>query len=351
MSKAGADIELVTNDCYELETLDHSFPVRKIFHRARFYPRDIIRFWREFRREKPSIVHYQAYLKFPAIELILLELQKRAGTRLVYTAHDWLPHRRRRYHPHLFRRFYRQFDRIIVHSDRGSRFLVEELGVDSGKVSVIPHGDYGFFATDRKLTREKARKRLGLDPETTWFLFFGHIEEYKGLDVALKALGHLKREDGDGRKAGLIIAGRPGGEGFSSYDRIIGEQDLAGQLSLNLKHIPVSDIQLYFRAADVLLLPYHESSTSGLVHVAMGFGLPVVASDVGSLAVMVEQAGAGTIVEPNDDVGLATAMAELVRDETKRQRLGKAWDDIGEQYSWDNIAAETLAVYRSLLDR
>jgi glycosyltransferase involved in cell wall biosynthesis len=216
---------------------------------------------------------------------------------------------------------------------------------------VIPHGEYGLFASDPQMTRAKAREQLGLDPGKTWYLFFGHIDEYKGLDVALKALARSSRDSDEGGQAGLIIAGNPGKDVFTAYAGIIEELGLGDRISLNLGHIPVDDIQLYFRAADVLLLPYRESSTSGLVHIAMGFGMPVIASDVGGLRVLVEESGAGIIVKPGDEAGLAAAMAELGGDDEKRRQLGKAWDDVEAKYSWDNIAIKTIAVYQSLLDR
>lgn len=350
LDAAGVDVTLVTNRNYELEPFGGSFPVVKLFRRSRYYPLDIIRFWRRYRRERPDIVHYQSFLKFPALEIILIKLQKRKGTRLVYTAHDWLPHRRRGYHSLLFRLYYRQFDLIIVHSGRGQRFLVRELGVDPDRLSVIPHGEYGFFAADRELDRQRAREVLGLDPGVTWYLFFGHIDEYKGLDVALRALGLLRRQEDGGPAAGIIVAGNPGGEGFDAYAKLIEEEGLGSRVSLHLGHVPIADIQLYFKAADAVLLPYRESSTSGLAHLAMGFSLPVIASDIGGLPALVESAGAGLIVEPGDAAGLAAAMGLLAGDEEELRRLGRAWETVADEYSWDNIAVRTKQLYESLTE-
>ncbi|MHB0914838.1 MAG: glycosyltransferase family 4 protein [Thermoleophilia bacterium] len=348
LAAAGADVSLITNSNYELDSFRGGFPVEKVFHRSRRYPLDIIRFWRRYRRERPAVVHYQAFLKFPALEIFLIKLQKRSGARVVYTAHDWLPHRRRRYHRMLFGSFYRQFDRIIVHSQRGADFLAGELSVDPDRIRVIPHGEYGFFDNDPDMDRAGARQRLGLDPDITWFLFFGHIDRYKGLDVALGALGRLYQAAAETPPTGLIIAGNPGRETFAQYEKLIGDAGLSDKVSLHLGHIPVSELQAYFKAADALLLPYRESSTSGLAHVAMGFGLPVIASNIGGLPGLVAEAGAGEIVEPGDEDGLAAAMAGLAGDSEKMKRMGAAWQSVADKYSWDNIAGRTIDLYRSL---
>ncbi|RJQ47063.1 MAG: glycosyltransferase [Gaiellales bacterium] len=348
LAAAGAEVTLVTNANYELDAFRADFPVVKLFRRSRMYPVDILRFWRRYRDDRPDTVHYQASLKFPALELILLKLQRRRGTRLVYTAHDWLPHRRRSYHSFLFRLYYRQFDRIIVHSQRGADFLTGELGVARDRISVIPHGEYGFFDIDPGLDRERAREALGLDPDVVWYLFFGHIDDYKGLDIALRALGRLRRQEDGGPAVGLVVAGNPGSQGFDRYASLIEAEGLAARVSLHLGHVPVVDVHKYFKAADALLLPYRESSTSGLAHVAMGFGLPVIASDIGGLPAMVEEAGAGIIIEPGDEAGLAAAMGRLAADEALRRRLGDAWNSVAGKYSWDSIAAQTLETYGSL---
>lgn len=342
--RAGADVTLVTNANYELDAFGAEFPVVRLFHRSRMYLRDVLRFWRLYIRERPDVIHYQSFLKFPAVEAILIKLQQRKHTRLVYTAHDWLPHRQRRYHPLLFRYYYRQFHRIIVHSDRGAGFLAGELGVDPDRICVIPHGEYGFFANRPEITREVARQRLGLDQDRTWYLFFGHIDRYKGLDVALGALGRLAAEGT--LTAGLVIAGNPNAEGFDRYREVIEKRGLEEVVNLNLGHIPVEDIQLYFKAADVVLLPYRESSTSGLAHVAMGFGLPLIASDVGGLPAVIGEAGAGIIVPPGDERALAAAMAQLADGRLARE-MGEAWTGVMKKYSWDSIAARTLAAYGS----
>src|SRR5665811_1987969 len=67
LRESGADVTLVTNRNYELDFLPEIFPIEKRFRRSRYFPVDIIRFWRKFRQRRPDIVHYQSFLQFPAL--------------------------------------------------------------------------------------------------------------------------------------------------------------------------------------------------------------------------------------------------------------------------------------------
>lgn len=348
LHERGVEVSLITNCNYELDFMPAGFPVIKIFRRSRRLPLDIIRYLRLFRRRPPDIVHYQSWLKFPAMEPVLLKLQKRAGAGIICTAHDWLPHRRRFYHKAVLGRYYRTCDRVIVHSEEGRLFLNGELGVPQSRMKVIPHGDYGFFATDETLSREGAREKLGLDSKRFWFLFFGRIDAHKGLDAALRALVHIGKQTTVEAAPGLVIAGNPEAGDLDEYRRLIGDLGLEDRVRIFPGHIPVIDVQLYFRAADAVVLPYRESSTSGVAHLAMGFGLPVVATRVGGLADVIADGANGILVPPSDESALATAMEKLSGDDETRYRLAEGSSSSRARYSWEGIAGKTVAVYESL---
>ncbi|MHB0866615.1 MAG: glycosyltransferase family 4 protein [Thermoleophilia bacterium] len=352
---AGSEVTLITNQNYDLGFMAAEFPIVRLFRRSRLYPLDIIRFWRLYRRERPDIIHYQSWLKFPALELILLRLQKRHGTALVHTAHDWLPHQRRPHHGYLFRAFYRAFDRIIMHSESGRGFLQDRLGVAADRIVVIPHGNYGFFLTDHSLTKEISRQRLGLEADRFWFLFFGRMDPHKGLDLAIRALARMGQEkewQGTGftlpRLPGLIVAGKPETGDMQTYEQLIDDLHLQQRVRLFTGHIPTPDIQLYFQAADAVVLPYRESSTSGILHLAMGFGQPLIACAVGGLKDAIIDGVTGILVPPEDDAALARAMDRVAGDSGLRQKLAAGWSGVEAEHSWDVIAGRTQAVYQEV---
>ncbi len=347
LQEAGHEVSLVTNENYDLGGLGAAFPVIRLFGRTRRYLLDLLRFWRLFRLERPAIVHYQGPLKYPLAELPLLALQRYSGAGLVYTAHDWLPHHRRFYHSVLYRRYYRQFDCVIVHSGAGRAFLANRMGLQPDRLAVIPHGSYGFFNTDPDMTAERARQRLGLDGRRFWFLFFGHIAPHKGLTDALEALAAIP-DSGGAVPVGLLVAGDPGGWSMEPYSQLIDRLQLAERVDLRIGHIPFDDVQLYVKAADAMLLPYRESSTSGVAHVALGFAKPVVATDVGGMADTIEDGKTGLLTPPGDVEALAAAMRVLARDEECRRSLARGWEKTHERFSWDRIAGLTKDVYASI---
>lgn len=347
LAGAGSAVTLITNENYELGSLPAAFPVVRLFGRTRRYPSDLIRFWRRSRRERPDILHYQGPLKYPVAELPLLKWQRRSGSRLVFTVHDWLPHHRRFYHKWLFRLYYRAFDRVIVHSPAGRKFLINQMRVRPEKISVIPHGNYSFFNTNPDLNADQARDRLGLEPARFWFLFFGQIAPHKGLDAALEALSLIPDADDD-RPVGLLVAGSPGEWSLEPYKRLITERGLAPRVSLHIGHISIEEVQLYVKAADAMVLPYRESSTSGVIQVALGFAKPVVATAVGGMTDVVQNGVTGLMAPPGDIEALATAMRRLARDEGYRRRLAAGWASTGSRFSWDKIARLTLNVYASM---
>ncbi|MHB1389999.1 MAG: glycosyltransferase family 4 protein [Thermoleophilia bacterium] len=352
---AGCDVTLVTNRNYDLGSMPADFPIIRLFRRSRYYPIDIIRFWRLYRRQRPEIIHYQSWLKFPALEIILLRLQKRHGTGLVCTAHDWLPHRKRSYHAFLLAAFYRVFYRIVVHTESGRGFLRDGLNVAADRIAVIPHGDYGFFLTDEGLTRETARQRLGLEADRFWFLFFGRVDPHKGLDAAIRALALMKpvRDNQEAGAAtgvlpGLIVAGKPETGDMQTYEQLIDDLNLRDRVRLFTRHVPVPDIQLFFQAADAVVLPYRESSTSGILYLAMGFRKPVVACAVGGLQDTVIDGVTGILVPPGDDAALARAMDSVAGDSATRRKLAAGWSGIEAEHSWEAIAERTLDVYQEV---
>ena len=192
---------------------------------------------------------------------------------------------------------------------------------------------------------------LGLGETENVALFFGVITPYKGLEVLLKAMARLKSGHGPVK---LIIAGKVD-KGFEAYGEelraLIRKHDLGGLLIERIEYIPDRDVEVYFKAADVLVLPYKYVYQSGVLFLAFRFGLPVIASDVGSLRTYVTEDRTGFVCPPGDPDSLARTIeryfdSPLFRelDRTREEILRNAARD----YSWDAIGRRTAAIYGDL---
>ncbi len=202
------------------------------------------------------------------------------------------------------------------------------------RIVCFPHPTYDVFSRS-SITREAARERLGLARNARVCLMFGLVRRYKGVDLAIEALGRLRHQ----RDLYLVVAGEFY-EPRAPYQQQIERLGLAGKVLLHDRYIPNEDVAAYFRAADVLLAPYREASHSGAVQTARGFGLPIVATRVGGIPDLVQDGETGLLVPAESPEALAAAIARYFNEnlsERFRANLAAQLD----RYSWSSLA-ETL---------
>jgi glycosyltransferase involved in cell wall biosynthesis len=170
-------------------------------------------------------------------------------------------------------------------------------------------------------------------------LFFGRIYAYKGLHYLLKAAPLISAAAPQVR---FIIAGT--GADFGQYRSLI--QDGAN-FDVRNRFIPEEEVAQLFAEADLLALPYIEASQSGVLANAIGFGLPVVATDIGELAAVVRDTGMGLVVPPADSEALAEAISYMARDNRLYKELAaNARWAAAHNYSRQTILARTLTAYQ-----
>ncbi len=295
------------------------------------------------------------FLHFDRTLLILF--YKALGKKLVFTAHNVDTAQRDKNASFLntltLRVMYRLVDHIIVHTEKMKRQLMEGFHIRPGKITVIPHGIIDV-APCTGLTKVQARRRLGLAENARVLLFFGYITPYKGLEHLIAAFGKL-REKSDLYR--LVIAGRVhlGSEAY--WRRIVRLMKLHGvdqHVTRRIEFIPDDDIEVFFKSADVLVLPYRHIFQSGLVFLSYHFGLPIVAADVGSLREYVIEGRTGFICEPDNPTDLAEKIglyfqSGLYGNLDVNRGIIKA--DAEEKYSWAKIGEQTRTVYKRLIRR
>jgi len=247
---------------------------------------------------------------------------------------------------------YRLADHIFVHTTKMKSELVDQFGVHASAVSVIPFG-VNQTVPNTALTPAEARQRLGIAPGERTMLFFGSIAPYKGLEYLIQALPRLANPE----SYRLIIVGRPKAGSGTYWDDVHAaiNADRSGvKILKRIEFVPDADTELYFKAADVLILPYKFIFQSGVLFLAYNFGLPVLVADVGSLKDDVVEGRTGSVVKPEDPADLARGIdayfsSGLFKDlPRRRQDISKY---AAEHYSWDKVGDISRAVYAALLGR
>jgi glycosyltransferase involved in cell wall biosynthesis len=116
-----------------------------------------------------------------------------------------------------------------------------------------------------------------------------------------------------------------------------------------MQYIPNQDVPLYFRAADIAVLPYRKIYSSGVLLRALDYGTPVVASDLAPLTSIIRDGVNGRVFETESPESLARVILEIIGDDTVLADLSaKGKETIEIQYSWKIVAQETMKVYRQL---
>jgi len=307
-------------------------------------------------KAKPKLFHILWNNKFQLFDCTLLMLYyKLLSKRVVFTAHNVNAGKRDQNDSWLNRISlkvqYSLCDHVFVHTDGMKSEMTSEFRIPERKVSVIPFG-INNTVQSTSLSSAEAKRQLGTSGDDRAVLFFGNIAPYKGLEYLISAFAELLNKD---RSYRLIIVGKPkGSEGYwKQIHQRIARSGIRDRVIERIEYIPDEETELFFKAADVLILPYTRVFQSGVLFLGYSFGLPAIASDVGTLKEEIIEGQTGFVFKPQDSSDLASKIdkyfrSELFRDlETRRAEI-KAYAN--ERYSWDKVAAVTTSVYSRFLN-
>ncbi len=347
LAVAGAEVELLTSRfAYGAVPSPQGYARRDFFYRAAVGPPgsrerrvakliehvpDMLRYRHAARAA--DVVHFQ-WLTVQHLDGHLLPARRSTadGCRpLVLTAHDILPREPRAGQLAAQRRLYERFDALVVHSEHGRRRLTDELGIDSARVHVIPHG--AFVTPPAELP--PAPPLLPFQTDVPVVLFFGLLRPYKGLDLLLDAW-----RDIDG--AELWVVGMPRMD--------ISSLQVVAPPSVRFvpRFVPDTEMAGYFARADLVVLPYRQIDQSGVAFMALGAGVPMLLSDVGGFPELAVT-GAARTFPAGDSAALSGALQELLSDPAALAAMAeRAEAATSGPYSWDAVARRTLDLYRSL---
>jgi glycosyltransferase involved in cell wall biosynthesis len=261
----------------------------------------------QMKREKYDLIIVKYWLPFmgPAFGTILRKAKKNGHTRVVCIVDNIIPHEKRPGDKQFTQYFIKPVDAFVTMS----RDVLKDVKTFTDKPSFFtPHPIYDSY--NHPVSKEEACKKLGLDPNKKYILFFGFIRAYKGLDLLLEAMA-----DENMRMSGieLIAAGEYYDKTAEANNNIIIEQHkLQNVVHMKTDFIPNSEVRYYFCAADLVVQPYKHATQSGITQIAFHFEKPMVVTNVGGLAEVVPDGKVGFIAEPNPP-SIAAAILKFFR--------------------------------------
>jgi glycosyltransferase involved in cell wall biosynthesis len=244
---------------------------------------------------------------------------------------------------------YRWCNHIFVHTRKMKAELTSQFGVVDARVSVIPFG-INNTVPNTELTTGAAKRKFGIREGEKTLLFFGNIAPYKGLEYLVKAFLELSKESVDYR---LMIIGRPKHDEdyWRGLEQLVLSSGNSDRVIRRIEYVPYEETEWFFKAADVLVLPYVEVFQSGVLFLGYSFGLPVLAADVGSLKEEIVEGQTGSTFEARNSAALAKAVrtyftGDLFRNLPRNRETIR--DFANERYSWTRVGETTKSIYATL---
>ncbi len=243
-------------------------------------------------------------------------------------------------------------DRIIAPTPAEQTQLQEYYKADPARIVIIPPGvDTGHFYP---IPLDEAHEFIGIPRDDRMVLFVGRIEPLKGVDTLIRAMSCMRMSDLEKPAYLIIIGGDPNASPEAMSAEMLRLQALCQELCLDrmvvfLGKRSQDTLPYYYSAAEVVVMPSHYESFGMVALEAMSCGTPVIASQVGGLAYLVQDGVTGFHVPNGDSDALCARLTLLMQDTELRTQMGESAAQVARGYAWENIAAQIVRVYRDLL--
>ncbi len=237
----------------------------------------------------------------------------------------------RRYVDVLMPRLLSHVSAHVVHSEFDLNAIVSTYSLESVPARVIPHGPYDHLVRSRQVQEEQADQLFRL-------LYFGLVRPFKGVEDLVEAFSTLDRAQA--KRFRLTIVGETW-EGWTAPNEAIARSPYADLIDRVDRYVTDAELADYFGQADAVVLPYHRSSASGPLQIAMSAGLPVVVTTVGGLVEAVRDYPGALQIPPKDPAALRSALLQLL------EHRGCRYTD---PHSWKQTASSFLRLFDEVRD-
>jgi glycosyltransferase involved in cell wall biosynthesis len=282
---------------------------------------------RKIRAEKPDMVIFAYWMPFmsPCFGAIARVVKKDKNIKCVGLMHNMIPHEKHFYDTTLTKYFIKPIDAFIamsqsVHDD------IERFCPNKPKM-LSPHPLYDNFG--EKIPRKEALNNLCLNENSIYFLFFGFIRSYKGLDLLIESFADERLRKFPVK---LIVAGEFY-ENKKNYLDIIKKYQLQNDIILYADYIPSENVKNYFCAADLIVQPYKSATQSGVTQIGYHFEKPMLVTNVGGLAEIIPHGKVGYVVDVVKEE-IANAMLDFLNN---KPDFSQAIIEEKKKYGWDKL--------------
>ncbi len=288
------------------------------------------------KNSNPDVFITNYWMSFFGIFMGVFASKQSPETKKIAIIHNLIPHEKRFFDKWLNNYFLKRYDGFVIMSESVKKDLLASK--TDAKYIQLNHPWYDHFGS--KISTLEAREKLKISPTKKTILFFGLIRDYKGLDVLIDAFSGLNDE------YQLVIAGEVYSN-LQKYEEQIAESKSRDRIFFVNQYIQDSEVQMYFSAADVCVLPYRSATQSGITATSFHFEVPIIATNVGGLNESIGITELGLIVdEPNPKL-LQEAISNYFENNLKEKfqiniRKGK------EKNSWDNFAKSLISFSKTI---
>ena len=295
----------------------------------------------KIRKEKYDVIHIQTF-KNAKYEIPLYNKLKKYTKKMVLTVHNVLPHEKiGAREKELYEEFYNYCDQLIVHNNASKKCLIETFHVEKDKITVIPHG---IYHTHQSINQDKENKRNSTEK---YFLLFGIIRRYKGIDILLEAIAQIPFEKRE--HLHFLIAGKQ----YLKLDPTDYKQKIADlKIGENVRfvegHVPEEKIEQLFNKTDFVVFPYRNIYGSGALMLAYTYCKPVVVSDIPTFLEETENGKTGFLFKSENPQALAEIILKAANCESDQidQYKSNIKKLVSEKYNWEKSAVKTMEVYQ-----
>jgi glycosyltransferase involved in cell wall biosynthesis len=284
---------------------EHNDKIKRIINSIN--PFSWFKAYREIKKEKPDVVIIVWWMSFfaPALGTIAyLVHRKLKQTKVCFLVENYISHESRWFDKLFCKHTLRWADSFICESNYINKQISDNFPQKPIFETTLCVYDYYNL---NKFDKVSAKEFLKIDTENV-ILFFGLIRPYKGLDKLIECFKDLIKSKSD---TTLLIVGECY-EDIQKYEKMIASYGIKDKTIMINRFVANEEIEPFFKASDMVVLPYYSATQSGILTMAYGFNVPVVVTNVGGMSELVKNNETGIIVENNEVENLLPAIERLL---------------------------------------